>query len=128
MSLDIKEFAELIPEKSNAFIGVDKEKFVDNIEHVLSQGAPISLSMTSHPMDDLYDVVFSVRLGQIRPKSNRQVQEEKPEEQRNHEERLKHQLEALRWLQSRTSDQFVLAWIAMEIQSVERAGGTPERS
>lgn len=49
----------------------------------------------------------------------------------NHEveqpERLRHQLEALRWLQSKSSDQFVTAWIGMYHDSLERAGGTPER-
>lgn len=42
--------------------------------------------------------------------------------------RAKDQVEALRWLQGRTDDQFVKAWIALEIQLVERSGGTPERS
>ena len=43
-------------------------------------------------------------------------------------QRLEHQLEALRWLQGKTSDEFVLAWIQIHKESLERAGGTPERS
>lgn len=43
------------------------------------------------------------------------------------ETRVEHQLEALRWLQGKTSDEFVLAWIQVHKESLERAGGTPER-
>lgn len=42
-------------------------------------------------------------------------------------ERLEHQLEALSWLQGKTSNEFVLGWIAMHKESMRRAGGTPEK-
>lgn len=40
-------------------------------------------------------------------------------------DRVEHQLEALRWLQGKTSDEFVTAWIGMYADSLEAAGGTP---
>jgi hypothetical protein len=51
-----------------------------------------------------------------------------PEVDTESADRLEHQLEALRWLQGKTSNEFVSGWMAMHIESLERAGGTPERS
>lgn len=51
-----------------------------------------------------------------------------PEMNDEQSDRLHHQLEALSWLQGKTSNEFVLGWIAMHKESLERAGGTPERN
>lgn len=114
--IDIRKFVEALPYKSN-YKEAEVDQFTRNIEDTFEKGAPYEITLTKQ--GDRSEIVFKL-LNADKKKS--------PSYASRSHSRLENQVEALRWLQGKCEDQFVSAWIGMCIESMERAGGTPESS
>ena len=127
--LDVEQFESNMPKyryKSQA----DTDAFLKQIKHCVDYGSPSGLKIHRMPTEGRVELSFEYMFDPNAPEPSENASQAVEDEKQSVESnlRLDHQVQALRWLQGRTSDQFVTAWIQMEIESMERAGGTPERS
>lgn len=127
--LDVEQFEANMP-KYRTKPQADTDAFLRQIKHCVEYGSPAGLKIHRMPMEGRVELSFEYLFDPNAPEPSEDASQAVEDEVDSVENnlRLTHQLEALRWLQGKTSNEFVLGWIAMHKESLERAGGTPVSS